>query len=117
MVEQRLPGSIRTRDAVEAHLRAAGIDHGVITTRNRLHYVVLVPPGTSTTWTQPGTWCYGKHSPAPYITAPPPHRAHPPGAYWLLPPPANRTELCHATHVRDVITAATSHAGESRTGS
>ncbi|MCC3769004.1 hypothetical protein, partial [Streptomyces sp. UNOC14_S4] len=70
MVEQRLPGSIRTRDAVEAHLRAAGVDHGVIATRNRLHYVVLVPAGTSTTWDEPGTWCYGKHSPAPYITAP-----------------------------------------------
>ncbi|GAA0472653.1 hypothetical protein ACFQ2B_03705 [Streptomyces stramineus] len=95
---------IRDRDAVEAHLRDAGLTHGVIVPRTRLDYVLLVPPGTSATWAEPRTECRGRGYPSHYVTAPPPTRREPPGAYWILPPPTDRAQLCPPELVRDLLT-------------
>ncbi|MEV6673648.1 hypothetical protein [Streptomyces sp. NPDC051162] len=103
-VETRMgTGSIRDRDGVEARLRAAGLTHGVIVPRTRFHYVLLVPPGTSTTWSAPRTECRGLAHPASYITAPPPTRNRPPGPYWILPPPSSHEQLCDPERVRALI--------------
>jgi hypothetical protein len=52
------------------------------------HCYILVPPGTSHTWSLPGTECLGVDSalkvPAPKLTAPP-------GPHWLQVPDATGT--------------------------
>jgi hypothetical protein len=101
-VEKAMPGSIRDRDAVEAHLRAVGLTHGVIVPRSRLDYIFVVPPGTSATWVVPRHSVRGRYF-GDSVTASPPSRCQPPGAYWILPPPGRREDLCDLERVRDLM--------------
>ncbi|MCD9141074.1 hypothetical protein [Streptomyces albireticuli] len=104
LVEDGMPSSIRDRDGTEAHLRAAGLTHGVIVPKTRLHYVLLVPPGTADTWAEPRTECRSRRAHAGYVAAPPPTRRDRPGAYWILPPPESDGDLCDPEVVRILIT-------------
>ncbi|WP_116210028.1 hypothetical protein [Streptomyces olivoreticuli] len=87
------------RDAVEAVFRSAAIDSAVIVYG---WYYALVPAGTARFWTVPCE-CLGlSHS----IGVPAPHRADPPGAYWLLTPPAGAEDLCDPIGLARLITSA-----------
>ncbi|ARZ66552.1 hypothetical protein SMD11_0886 [Streptomyces albireticuli] len=103
LVEERMPSSIRDREGVEAHLRAAGLTHGVIVPKAQLHYVMLVPPSTADTWAEPRTECRSRRDHAGYVAAPPPARRSRPGAYWILPPPESDENLCDPESVRGLM--------------
>ncbi|WP_414168749.1 hypothetical protein ACMATS_21455 [Streptoverticillium reticulum] len=103
-VVHRLTGTSEMA-AVERVFRVAGIDGAVIVDRPNRGYTVLVPPGTSTTWHVPGIDCLGKDHPRGYVRVPAPHRAEPPGAYWLLTPPDDSAGLCDVDALRKLIGA------------
>ncbi|MCD9190982.1 hypothetical protein [Streptomyces albireticuli] len=116
-VEGKMASSVRDCDGVEAHLRAAGLTHGVIVPKSRLHYVMLVPPGTADTWAEPRTECRSRRHHAGYVAAPPPAHRSQPGAYWLLPPPEADEDLCDPAAVRALIRQAARERASSRRGS
>lgn len=90
------------RDAVEAVFRDAGIDSAVIAQPPYGWYYALVPPGSARSWIAPGE-CFGlSHS----IGVPAPHRADPPGTFWLLTPPTSTDELCSPVALVSLITVA-----------
>ncbi|MCC2279664.1 hypothetical protein LKL35_30175 [Streptomyces sp. ET3-23] len=103
-VVHRLSGSAERR-AVERVFRVAGIGGAVIVDRPHRGYTVLVAPGTSTTWSVPGIDCLGAAHPLGYVRIPAPHRAEPPGAYWLLTPPDAGEGLCDPGALRRLIGA------------
>ncbi|GHF51193.1 hypothetical protein GCM10010359_61940 [Streptomyces morookaense] len=102
----RLPASMvhhhagsSERDDVERALRTAGIDSAVIADPARRWYYALVPPGTATTWHEPGTEVLGQGH---YLGVPAPHQAEPPGAHWLLTPPDSQSALCPPDSLREL---------------
>ncbi|MBH1938638.1 hypothetical protein I5Q34_31005 [Streptomyces sp. AV19] len=100
----RLPAAIihRTagttdRDKIEATLAERGITTAVIIDRPRRNHYILVLPGTHKMWNLHGIECL---PPTSRIALPAPHRAEPPGTFWLLTPPGDATALCDH---RDVL--------------
>lgn len=98
VVEAAVTGS-KTDDAVAEAFHRIGIDHGVVVSRRRDLYTVLVQPGTARTWNVPGTTSIGPHDHIRYLRAPHPQRREGPGAFWLLPAPARDGQLAEAAHV------------------
>ncbi|MFF4403421.1 hypothetical protein [Streptomyces sp. NPDC001404] len=105
---------IRDRDGIENHFRAVGITSAVIVSRSQTAYSLLVPPGTSRDWKEPGTKCIGIDHPVNYLGVPVPTRREPPGAYWLLTAPEDDRMLCDPAKIRTLIGKARERQG--RTG-
>ncbi|MBH1935476.1 hypothetical protein I5Q34_14540 [Streptomyces sp. AV19] len=98
IVEAAVTG-IKTDDAVEEAFRRIGIGHGVVVSRRRDLYTVLVRPGTARTWQVPGTVSVGSHDHLRYLRAPHPEHREGPGAFWLLPVPDQDDQLAEAAHL------------------
>ncbi|KNB54341.1 hypothetical protein [Streptomyces caatingaensis] len=98
IVEAAVTG-IRTDDAVEMAFRRVGIGHGVVVSRRRDLYTVLVQPGTARAWRVSGTTSVGVHDHLRYLCTPHPGRREGPGAFWLLPAPERDGQLAEAGHV------------------
>ncbi|MGW1198387.1 hypothetical protein ACWD4B_21490 [Streptomyces sp. NPDC002536] len=113
IVERGIHG-IRDRDGIENHFHAVGITSAVIASRSQTAYSLLVPPGTSQNWKEPGTKCIGIDHPVNYLGVPVPTRREPPGAYWLLPPPEDDRILCDPAKIRTLTGKARERQG--RTG-
>lgn len=90
------------RDSVESVFREAGIDSAVIADPPRGWYYVLVPPGTTIASNGSGFEVLGESH---YLGVPSPHRAEPPGTYWLLTPPDDERALCDPCDVEQLISA------------
>ncbi|MGK5640202.1 hypothetical protein ACSNOK_18090 [Streptomyces sp. URMC 126] len=102
-VESGIAGA-RTDDVVEAAFRAAGIGYGVVATRRRDVYSVLVRPGTARTWVPVhGTRAVGIDDHLRYLRTPHPGRREGPGDFWLLPAPHADEVLAGAVEVRALI--------------
>ncbi|MFF4406614.1 hypothetical protein [Streptomyces sp. NPDC001404] len=102
IVERGIRG-IKDRDGIENHFRAVGITSAVIVSRSQTAYSLLVPPGTSQNWKEPGAKCIGIDHLINYLGVPVPTRREPPGAHWLLPAPEDDHMLCDPTKVRMLI--------------
>ncbi|WP_372408053.1 hypothetical protein [Streptomyces luteireticuli] len=98
VVEAAING-IKTDDAVEEAFRRVGIGHGVVVSRRRDLYTVLVRPGTARAWHVSGTTSVGARDHIRYLRAPHPERREGPGAFWLLPAPDRDGQLAEAGHV------------------
>ncbi len=94
---------IKDEAAIEAHFVAAGITHGVIVTRTRTLYTVLVPPGSTRGWKEPGTSCIGRGRHTKFVAAPRSTRTSWPGGYWLLPAPDCPEQLSAPAKVRRLL--------------
>ncbi|MFI0740905.1 hypothetical protein ACH4PU_22880 [Streptomyces sp. NPDC021100] len=101
-VEGGLDG-VRTDDVVEAAFRAAGIAYGVVVTRRRDVYSVLVRAGTARTWAANGARAVGIDDHLRYLRTPHPGRREGPGDFWLLPPPHADEVLAGAVEVRALL--------------
>lgn len=102
VVEGVLPG-IRTDEVLENAFRAAGIGHGVIVSRQRDTYSVLVRTGTARTWDAPNTSAVGTDDHLRYLRVPHPGRKEGPGAFWLLPVPERDEALPGAEQVCSLL--------------
>ncbi|MBZ4318089.1 hypothetical protein [Streptomyces huiliensis] len=95
---------VRTDDVVEAAFREAGIGYGVVVTRRRDVYSVLVRAGTARTWTAGnGTRAVGIDDHLRYLRTPHPGRREGPGDFWLLPVPHEEEVLAGAVEVRALL--------------
>lgn len=99
LVEAGIDG-VQDKDTIEAHFRAVGISSSVTVSRTGHQYTVLVPPGTTRHWKEPGTTTAGNPG---YVSLPTPVRHGPPGAYWLLPAPEDESMLCALVNLRLLI--------------
>lgn len=97
-------GGVRTDDVIEAAFREAGIAYGVVVTRRRDAYSVLVRAGTARTWVAgKGTRAVGIDDHLRYLRAPHPGRREGPGDFWLLPAPHADEVLAGAVEVRALL--------------
>ncbi|MGI5337901.1 hypothetical protein ACQEVS_11120 [Streptomyces sp. CA-181903] len=105
-------GAVRTDDAVEAAFRAAGIAYGVVATRRRDVYSVLVRAGTARTWAAGnGTRAVGIDDHLRYLRTPHPGRRQGPGDFWLLPAPHADEVLAGGEEVRALLARPGGRAG------
>ncbi|KNB52929.1 hypothetical protein AC230_09945 [Streptomyces caatingaensis] len=101
-VEDGIVG-VRTDEAIRSAFLTAGIAHGVIASRRRDSYTVLVPPGTARTWDAPDTTGTGADDPHRYLRAPHPRLREGPGAFWLLPVPLGDEHLADPALLRSLL--------------
>ncbi|NVK77700.1 hypothetical protein [Streptomyces morookaense] len=113
VVERGIDG-ITDRDAIRHHFRTAGLTSAVIVSRSQTRYSVLVPPGASRDWAEPGIPCIGIESPINYVGVPVPTRREPPGSYWLMPAPDDECMLCDPANIRLLIGKARARQGRTR---
>ncbi|MFF4403856.1 hypothetical protein [Streptomyces sp. NPDC001404] len=111
IVERGIDG-VTDRDAIHNHFRTAGITSAVIVSRTQTRYSLLVPPGTSQVWREPGVQCIGIDHPINYLGVPVPTRREPPGAYWLMPAPEDDRMLCDPVNIRLLIGKARARRGQ-----
>ncbi|WP_171161745.1 hypothetical protein [Streptomyces sp. I05A-00742] len=94
---------VRTDDVVEEAFRGAGIGYGVVVTRRRDVYSVLVRAGIARTWAVGGTRAVGADDHLRYLRVPHPGRREGPGGFWLLPVPHEDGVLAGAGEVRALL--------------